>query len=935
MSQMPMPYGARVHEPVLPMRKEMAHMSQTPPMPPTPSSTPQSSCGFRNLQNMPCDRSDSSCGSFCTSLPSGVSSSGTALKHPGVMRPSQEVIQPGKQDSNIARCREEALQSDFPVGPIQGTVQHVEDTLREWARNCSTGGGGHGIRKGGETYAKSRGRRVRFQCSKNSSRSETCKWECTFEETTDEWVLVNAVLTHNGHALLAEAAEVMAAQGTAFVPQVLLDLGNDAADAGQSLKDIDNLLRNAAKRRNLPITWEPTHLRSRFNIRNAASDFDLTGFVETLKQREKEGLGFELRCNDEGLATHMFVQLEDAMKDWANDTSNVLLFDPTWGTHRAGMKLCCFTSVSPHGQSVVLAFALLADETTDSILWSFRAFSKHFKRPPTVVFTDDATSIAISFTSMYDAGIWKDTSHLLCTYHLAKNFFKHIKPLVKDPTEWQKLNSWFWHFAKFSDARFNVEVEWLAFTNHVDNVCSGSTKGQAILWLESLYSRRTRWMAALTWSITSWGVHSTQRAEAIHSALKSAKLKNTSCVNLLQKIIEYNQLSRARKEVDAIRRHLQNTAKLTPHVPVLLHELQGKLTAYAFDLVMSQFALSIGYNSTPTWDTDSFLVSYAGITKVTSFTPVLSEEGMITSWQCDADFGLGDFPGRAGHLTTLSHCTCQYPIVFQLPCRHILHLHFQQQKTSLEFIYSPRWCHKEAEEQSHNLHILRTMSVPSVAARAPSSSLSFGDRRSLLLDELLPLVDAAARNTDSFHILRSSLPALHYAITHMAIMSVPVKEGEASTSSASAQVSATHVSRPLTEDQMRIQKLLGTTYSVVPYTMQPLLGRTVLIKYGQKLWYLATVQDKTESLMSDDMFSVLYDDAEEGVTQLSQQNVWIVSHTLEAPRWSWLLLDEAQLSNHENRNVREPQQKKKGRQRTNRLAPAFGPTAKPTKRSKP
>ena len=134
---------------------------------------------------------------------------------------------------------------------------------------------------------------------------------------------------------------------------------------------------------------------------------------------------------------------------------------------------------------------------------------------------------------------------------------------------------------------------------------------------------------------------------------------------------------------------------------------------------------------------------------------------------------------------------------------------------------------------------------------------------------------------------------------------------------------------------MRIQKLLGTTYSVVPYTMQPLLGRTVLIKYGQKLWYLATVQDKTESLMSDDMFSVLYDDSEEGVTQLSQQNVWIVSHTLEAPRWSWLLLDEAQLSNHENRNVREPQQKKKGRQRTNRLAPSFGPTAKQTKRSKP
>ena len=206
-----------------------------------------------------------------------------------------------------------------------------------------------------------------------------------------------------------------------------------------------------------------------------------------LKQREKEGLGFELRCNDEGVATHIFVQLDDAMKDWANDTSNVLLFDPTWGTHRAGMKLCCFTSVSPHGQSVVLSFALLVDETTDSILWSFRAFSKHFKKPPTVVFTDDATSISIAFTSMHDAGIWRDTSHFLCTYHLAKNFFKHLRPVVRDPFEWQKLNSWFWHFAKFSDTRFDLDVEWQAFTEHVETVCSGSTKGDALVWLESLY----------------------------------------------------------------------------------------------------------------------------------------------------------------------------------------------------------------------------------------------------------------------------------------------------------------------------------------------------------------------------------------------------------------------------------------------------------------
>ena len=127
------------------------------------------------------------------------------------------------------------------------------------------------------------------------------------------------------------------------------------------------------------------------------------------------------------------------------------------------MKLCCFTSVTAHGQTVVLSFTLIMDETSDSILWCFRAFAKHFKKSPTVLFTDDAGSIAIAFNSMHDAGVWKDTSHLLCTYHLAKNFFKHLRPVVSDSADWHKLNSWFWHFAKFSDVRFDIQSEWDAF----------------------------------------------------------------------------------------------------------------------------------------------------------------------------------------------------------------------------------------------------------------------------------------------------------------------------------------------------------------------------------------------------------------------------------------------------------------------------------------
>ena len=235
----------------------------------------------------------------------------------------------------------------------------------------------------------------------------------------------------------------MAARGTAFLPDDLMEIAETAAASGLSIKEVDRLLSTAAEKKGLEKTWLPSHLRSRLTILTHG-DFDLSGLVETLKRREDENnTAFEMHCDVKGAATHIFVQLEGGMEDWASCPSNVLLFDPTWGTHRGGMKLCCFTMVACTGQTVVLAFALLNDEKADSILWSFRAFATHFKKAPSVVFTDDAPAIGAAFVSMHDGGAWNGAAHFLCTFHLAKNFFKHVKPVVQDPAAWREMNSWF------------------------------------------------------------------------------------------------------------------------------------------------------------------------------------------------------------------------------------------------------------------------------------------------------------------------------------------------------------------------------------------------------------------------------------------------------------------------------------------------------------
>ena len=106
--------------------------------------------------------------------------------------------------------------------------------------------------------------------------------------------------------------------------------------------------------------------------------------------------------------------------------------------------------------------------------------------------------------------------------------------------------------------------------------------------------------------------------------------------------------------------------------------LQHTLTPYAVDL-MTQFGMSVSNRPTPEQENDTYyLVEYAGDAKFDKFTPVAQDDGSTVSWHCDSDFGLGDFPGHAGHITSLYDCTCQYPSVFRLPCRHILHLHMQK-----------------------------------------------------------------------------------------------------------------------------------------------------------------------------------------------------------------------------------------------------------------
>jgi hypothetical protein len=78
------------------------------------------------------------------------------------------------------------------------------------------------------------------------------------------------------------------------------------------------------------------------------------------------------------------------------------------------------------------------------------------------------------------AAVWPETVHLLCTFHIWKNFWQHIHPLfVGDNAAWRKVADMWWRLCKTSDEsgqetfddRFDELVKFITDTATVAEKC--------------------------------------------------------------------------------------------------------------------------------------------------------------------------------------------------------------------------------------------------------------------------------------------------------------------------------------------------------------------------------------------------------------------------------------------------------------------------------
>ena len=659
--------------------------------------------------------------------------------------------------------------------------------------------------------------------------SNECTWHVTYEWTMQGWVLQNysphvckkhkvfidnkevevaqsIPENHHSHELCQSVSAMRAMHGgqTNIIPE-MKQMGHLFAAAGLSASHIVRLFNTYAAQNMLDASeYEYDKVYREFVLPlRKEKVYDLRNTVTLLEERKlNKQLQFECRVDGTGHVEGLFVELAGGMGDWAlGGEDNVMLFDPTWGMNMWNMKCCCFVSISPSGKSSILAFALLISETKELFEWSFYCFSKVFRTPPRIVCTDSDEAIAKALLILKE-DVWPDMCHLLCVYHISKNVYKHLYPLFGSSiAEWRAVLHEFWRIAKQSDLQSldTFDSEWAAWVALIRDGASAEDEKveKGIQWMESrLRVNKHKWALRYTWQQMTCGIHSSQRAESIHSVIKIFHRQSALVTDLVRHLESENERIRSKGEIQTEVLRLRNDKKHQTSYPFVA-SMKPVLSPYGFLLLLQQEVQAKQYICPtcrePTLDADE---DFDGMQTAvhdddTVFRPFhlddhhllpvssrkdgeytqyavqrmspdvatvrplqIDATGEIATHECDEDQGVGD--QGVGDMAlvrraTLYWCSCQWSKAHGgIPCRHMIRVCVQENVSTYNTsAIHPRYLNHGATEQAEMVDHLYSTAAPipgfnkaGIFNEASGTQTIFpGEQRTVLMRQCTSLVD--------------------------------------------------------------------------------------------------------------------------------------------------------------------------------------------------
>jgi hypothetical protein len=594
----------------------------------------------------------------------------------------------------------------MPMGPFD-TKDVLIDELQCWAKDPKTYGGSFVITKNSLNKAtKFRGERQLLLCDKGgksrakdanpvdaqrqkTSKKLDCTWGVWIEHVDVGWMVTvpqeraitaavaaggNDCLVHN-HPLLVTAAERNLNPSLREIPDDLADYANCLKKGGMGPSSIYRALVRECREQGIDVTFNQDDIRNKYAVSAADRLLDCTNLIGHLKERKvlDPQAEYDIHLDDEdGSLDRVFFVLKGAHEVWDRSKGSVLLYDTKHGTNRYGLKLGCFTCVDENGRTRVLAGSFLLSEDEDSFSWAFQSFQNTFGSAPTVFFTDSDPAMALSI-----AKTWPEVIHLLCTFHIWKNFYLHIHPLFNGNAEaWKQVAKMFWRLCKASDSsgRATFDQDFDALVKFVvDKSKVGKEKVEKQRkWLDELKAKKEKWAACYTWQHRTFGIHSTQRAEAIHAAIAVFCSKTSTILEIVHDLEQMADEQCMKSEMDSLDHMFGAVTGATPVLPAFAEKVSKRLVGFAGHLTNVQATQLVKYScdfidgpDVPAADRRALVRHFSDSTG-----RILDDNEFSRAM----DHGISTADGPTTHVTTLTSCSCQYPKCWGLICRHIFRL---------------------------------------------------------------------------------------------------------------------------------------------------------------------------------------------------------------------------------------------------------------------
>ena len=378
---------------------------------------------------------------------------------------------------------------------------------------------------------------------------------------------------------------------------------------------------------------------------------------------------------------------------------------------------------------MVLAASLIASESGDSFAWVFTHYLRAFRYAPAVIFTDSDPGMAAAASAILCV---LGTLHFLCIWHLSKNLLTHIKPaLFSALSSFDTFIAGWWTICMCSDSSSVTKFseEWDTLLAPLRAGPPSPARTAALEWLDSLAERREKWAARFTWQTLTLGIHSTQRGEAVHSAIDRFCSASMLLTTLLQRLDEYGAGVEVRSETRDVLRSLRLVAReSTGAVPPILSSAARLVTPYAVQLMSAQWQQSLHYGVSPVANGDAASAAAATfrVARIAGSArrPVAEEA---------ADYGDGVGGSSAfsiARTTTLEACSCQFPSSTGVPCRHQLAVASQLQVHDAGMLrLAPQWRLVSEAQRSELVRAMLSTPPPSLSALpAPGQTMLKTDR---------------------------------------------------------------------------------------------------------------------------------------------------------------------------------------------------------------